>query len=156
MTAPRKRVTSCEAEQRDGPVEYSSPACLSHEFEAHRHPPGAADVRIKRIYDEPDSADGLRILVDRLWPRGISKQKAGVDIWARELAPSTLLRRWFRHDPARWIAFRERDHEELHAKAADLEALRERSRTQRVTLLYAAKDQVFNHASVIMEMLLRN
>jgi len=154
VAAARKRNTSSRTTKRGRvPAEYSSPACLLHEVEAIDRTANAPDVRIKRIYDEPQSVDGLRVLVDRLWPRGIRRQRAAIDIWAQDLAPSAQLRQWFQHDPNRWHAFRNRYRKELQEKAADLEALRERSRAQRLTLLYTAKDQVFNHAAVLMEIL---
>jgi uncharacterized protein YeaO (DUF488 family) len=142
-TAP-KRDRPRPVARRKARVEYSSPACMLHEL---------PDIHIKRIYDQPDPADGVRVLVDRLWPRGIGKQDAAIDVWARELAPSTGLRQWFQHDPTRWTAFRECYRQELRAQAAVLETLRDCGRTQRLTLLYAARDPVFNHAVVLLEVL---
>src|ERR1700732_843019 len=107
-----------------------APLYSSHKV-AHR-----GDIRIKRIYDEPDAADGFRALVDRLWPRGISKQRAALDDWLVELAPSTALRKWFHQDRTRWIEFARRYRAELRTQAAALEALRQRAAPQRVTLLY--------------------
>ena len=100
--------------------EYSSPACTLHEFE-----PG---VYIKRVYDAPAPTDGFRVLVDRLWPRGLTKKKAALDLWARDMAPSGALRKWFAHDPERYPEFRRRYRVELRAHAEDLAALRERAR----------------------------
>lgn len=112
---------------------------------------GAPGVRIKRIYDEPEPADGFRVLVDRLWPRGIKKEKAAIEAWPRDLAPSTELRKWFGHDPDRWTEFRRRYRKELREHAEALDALRERSKRQPVTLLYAAKDPNINHAVVLRQ-----
>jgi uncharacterized protein YeaO (DUF488 family) len=155
MVAAGKRKTERPAKRPRVPTQYSSPACMLHEVQAINRASDVPDVRIKRIYEDPQSVDGLRVLVDCLWPRGIRRQQAAIDIWARELAPSTQLRQWFQHDPKRWNAFRQRYRKELREKASDLMALRERSHSQRVTLLYAAKDQVFNHAAVLLEVLRR-
>ena len=116
-----------------------------------RNPVGAPGVRIKRIYDEPEPTDGFRVLVDRLWPRGIKKEKAAIEAWPRDLAPSPELRKWFGHDPDRWTEFRRRYVKELRAHAEALDALRERSKRQPVTLLYAAKDPNINHAVVLRQ-----
>jgi len=110
------------------------------------------EVRVKRVYDPPARSDGYRVLVDRVWPRGISKEQAAVDEWAKELAPSTELRKWFGHDPARWREFRTRYRQELKGSAA-LEALRARAKKQRVTLVYSAKDERHNQAVVLKELL---
>jgi uncharacterized protein YeaO (DUF488 family) len=115
---------------------------------AHR-----GDIQIKRIYDEPDAADGFRALVDRLWPRGISKQRAALDDWLVDLAPSTALRKWFHHDPTRWLDFARRYRAELRAQAPALQILRQRAAQQRVTLLYAAHDPRRNHAVVLRNLL---
>jgi uncharacterized protein YeaO (DUF488 family) len=121
------------------------------ELEVSRNRVGAPGVRIKRIYDEPEPADGFRVLVDRLWPRGIKKEKAAIEAWPRDLAPSTELRKWFGHDPDRWTEFRRRYRKELREHAEALDALRERSKRQPVTLLYAAKDPNINHAVVLRQ-----
>lgn len=105
-------------------------------------------VAIKRIYDEADPADGTRILVDRLWPRGLSKQKAGFDLWMKDVAPSSALRKWFDHKPERWPEFQARYREELQGNPA-LEDLRERAEAGTVTLLYGARNREFNHAAVL-------
>src|ERR1700737_3575633 len=89
-------------------VEYSSPPCLMQEFELERRSSDEPGVRIKRIYDKPEQTDGFRVLVDRLWPRGIKKEKAAIEAWLRDLAPSSELRKWFGHDPHRWTEFRRR------------------------------------------------
>jgi uncharacterized protein YeaO (DUF488 family) len=133
---------------------YSSPACYLHEFE----PATAAtqDVRIKRIYDPPATTDGYRALVDRLWPRGISKARAALDAWPVELAPSTALRQWFMHQPGRFAEFARRYRAELRAQRRTLDELRVRAARQRVTLLYAARDPRINHAAVLREVLLKS
>ncbi len=110
-------------------------------------------IRIKRIYDEPATEDGRRILVDRLWPRGISKDKARIDEWLKEIAPSDELRKWFGHDPARWEEFRERYRQELGEKAEPVAGLRKLAVEGTVTLLFAAKDEEHNNAVVLKEML---
>ncbi|HEY3785054.1 MAG TPA: DUF488 domain-containing protein [Steroidobacteraceae bacterium] len=110
-------------------------------------------VRIKRIYEPPAVRDGARILVDRLWPRGISKQSAQLTLWLKDIAPSTVLRQWFGHEPQRWNEFRRRYRAELKANADPVESLRARLRSSAVTLLYAAHDPEHNHARVLMEYL---
>lgn len=110
-------------------------------------------LAIKRIYEPPAAADGYRVLIDRLWPRGLSKADARLDQWCRELAPSAELRRWFGHDPARWPEFRQRYTAELDARPAALAALAERARAGPVTLLYAARDGRHCNAVVLRERL---
>lgn len=110
-------------------------------------------MKIKRIYEEPDPSDGRRILVDRLWPRGLSKERARVDWWLKEIAPSDELRHWFGHDPARWQEFRTRYRSELKGQRALLDELKSLARKEPVTLLYAAKDQEHNNAVVLRELL---
>jgi uncharacterized protein YeaO (DUF488 family) len=111
-------------------------------------------VRIKRIYADRSPDDGQRVLVDRLWPRGISRASAALDDWMTEIAPSPRLRTWFGHDPERWAEFRRRYRAELRSHGSLLEMLRQRARHQRLTLLYGARDAQFNHAVVLREMLL--
>ena len=115
----------------------------------------ARGIAIKRIYETPASADGYRVLIDRLWPRGISKQRASLDAWLTGLAPSTALRSWFHRDLERWPEFARRYRAELRTQAAQLQTLRQRARRQRVTLLYAARDTRINHAMVLREVLRR-
>ena len=110
-------------------------------------------ITIKRIYDQPDPQDGRRGLVDRLWPRGLAKEKARVDDWLKEIAPSEELRKWFGHDPGKWEEFRRRYREELRAHGELLEQLRERAKKGRVTLLFAARDAEHNNAVVLQELL---
>lgn len=110
-------------------------------------------VTLKRIYDPAAKSDGYRVLVDRLWPRGIKKEEAAIDEWAREVAPSQELRHWFGHDPGRFEEFRRRYMEELHAHEEDLQALRDRARKGTVTLLFGARDTEHNNAAVLAEIL---
>ena len=110
-------------------------------------------IKLKRIYQQPDSGDGKRILVDRLWPRGISKDDAKLDGWLKEIAPSDALREWFGHDPTRWEEFRKRYREELKLQDELLEQLRAETRKGTVTLLFAAKDEEHNNAVVLEELL---
>ena len=111
-------------------------------------------VQIKRIYDAPADGDGERILVDRLWPRGMSKDKADLGEWMKEIAPSSELRQWFDHKPERWEEFRRRYREELQQNPL-VESLRERIARGMVTLLYGARDREFNDAVVLAEFLTR-
>jgi uncharacterized protein YeaO (DUF488 family) len=155
MASRRRRQTRDTAGEAVGA--YSSPACYLHEFEPP--PPvrtSGRGVEIKRIYDSPDGADGYRVLIDRLWPRGISKRRAALDVWLAELAPSTALRSWFHRDLTRWSEFAQRYRAELRAQAPLLQTLRQRARQQRVTLLYAARDTRVNHAIVLRDVLRRS
>ena len=113
----------------------------------------AAHVRLKRAYAPAAADDGVRILVDRLWPRGVSKAEAALDDWIKDLAPSTELRQWFGHDPARWPEFQRRYRAELHAHAAVLDRLRELAHKQVVTLVYSAHDAEHNDAVVLQDVL---
>lgn len=110
-------------------------------------------IFIKRIYDEPSDKDGYRVLVDRLWPRGISKKEANLDEWNKEIVPSTALRRWFGHKEERFDKFAHLYREELKAKTAELNRLRAIAKTNTVTLLYGAKDRKVNHAAVLRNFL---
>lgn len=114
----------------------------------------AANVKLKRAYDPPAASDGARILVDRLWPRGVSKADAAIDQWDKGIAPSTMLRNWFGHDPARWQEFRRRYTIEIHRHREQLDELRARARSGRITLVFAAHDQIHNHAIVLRDILL--
>jgi uncharacterized protein YeaO (DUF488 family) len=113
------------------------------------------DVRLKRAYDEAAASDGRRVLIDRFWPRGVSRQQAHLDEWARELAPSSELRQWFGHDPARFAEFRRRYEVELEANEEKLRELRARARMGTLTLVYAARDTEHNDAVVLAELLQR-
>ncbi|WP_394892873.1 DUF488 domain-containing protein [Mesorhizobium sp. AaZ16] len=110
-------------------------------------------IAIKRVYDAPAKSAGFRVLVDRVWPRGVSKEKAAVDLWMKEIGPSTDLRKWFGHDPARWDEFRKRYRDELAAKRELLDELRTHAANGRLTLVYSARDESHNQAVVIREML---
>ena len=155
MAARRKR-RAATAREEEGTGAYSSPPCFLHELESPPRPAPARGVGIKRVYDSADHGDGWRVLVDRLWPRGLSKKRAALDEWRADLAPSTALRQWFHHDSARWREFGARYRAELRAHAAGLQALRQRARRQRVTLLYAARDPSVNHAVVLQAVLRRS
>lgn len=122
-----------------------------HELDSAFMSASARDLQIKRIYDKPNPSDGFRVLVDRLWPRGISKKGAALNAWYPDLAPSTALRRWFAHDPARWAEFRRRYRAELAQKTSLVDVLRSRALDQRITLLYAARDPAHNHALVLKQ-----
>lgn len=111
-------------------------------------------IRLKRIYAPAAGHDGIRVLVDRLWPRGMSKARAALALWCKDAAPSTELRRWFAHDPRRWAEFRDRYRSELRANTAALAPLRDLIRQGPVTLLYAARDERHNEAVVLREFLL--
>ena len=112
-------------------------------------------VEIKRVYAEPGRADGARILVDRLWPRGLSKERARVDLWLKDIAPSTELRKWFGHDPSKWTEFQARYRRELKSEADLLDVLRKKAARGPITLLYGAKDEVHNEAVVLQSLLQR-
>lgn len=107
----------------------------------------------KRIYDPPAAEDGWRVLVDRMWPRGVSKEKARLNAWVRELAPSAELRRWYDHDPAKWPEFQRRYARELSDRKGALDALRQRARQGRVTLLFAAKSAEHCNAAALQRIL---
>jgi uncharacterized protein YeaO (DUF488 family) len=111
------------------------------------------DVRLKRAYEPAAASDGYRVLIDRLWPRGISRDAARLDEWARELAPSGELRRWFDHDPARFAEFRRRYTAELGGQEEKLRELRRRARGGRLTLVYGAHDTEHNDAVVLAQIL---
>ena len=111
-------------------------------------------IRTKRIYDPATRTDGCRVLVDRIWPRGVSKQRAQISDWVKAVAPSTALRRWFGHDPKKWMEFVRRYRRELRQTPSALSRLRALVRTQRVvTLVYAARDEHHNNAVVLRQLL---
>lgn len=114
----------------------------------------ASNVRLKRAYDPPADGDGTRVLVDRLWPRGVKKADAALDHWAKDLAPSTALRRWFGHDPARWPEFRLRYAEEVRQHGNQFKQLRTLARTRPITLVYSAHDEMHNDAVALRDLLL--
>lgn len=111
------------------------------------------EIAVKRVYDPPAKQDGTRVLVDRIWPRGISKEDLAADEWNKDIAPSTELRQWFAHDPEKWGEFRKRYLSELKDRKAQAQKLLSEARSQRLTLLYAARDQRHNHALVLKEYL---
>jgi len=113
-------------------------------------------LRIKRIYEPPSPQDGLRYLVDRLWPRGLKTEACELDGWLKEVAPSDKLRRWFGHDPARSEEFQRRYFEELDERPDACKAITEQARNKTVTLLYAARDSEHNHALALMTYLQRS
>jgi uncharacterized protein YeaO (DUF488 family) len=113
------------------------------------------DVRLKRVYDPAEPIDGHRVLIDRLWPRGVSRDRAKLDAWERELAPSKELRQWFGHEPERFDEFRRRYIEELDSQRPRLTSLRRRAREGPLTLVYAAHDTEHNDAVVLVEVLRR-
>lgn len=110
-------------------------------------------VVLKRVYDPPAKADGFRILVERLWPRGLTKEKARVDLWLKEVSPSPDLRKWYGHDPEKWPEFRRRYLRELKANPGAVEAIREKALQGKVTLVYASRESRKNSASVLLEYL---
>jgi uncharacterized protein YeaO (DUF488 family) len=114
----------------------------------------AANIRLKRAYQSPAEDDGARILIDRLWPRGMTKKSAAINEWLKDVAPSTELRQWFGHDPARWQEFRRRYAGELRRNPEHLGRLRELARQGRITLVYSAHDEVHNDAVVLRDLLL--
>lgn len=111
-------------------------------------------IQLKRAYETPAGGDGQRVLVDRLWPRGVTKAKAGLDVWLRDVAPSTELRQWFDHDPAKWAEFGRRYRAELRHNPA-LAQLRELAQQGPITLVYAARDEQHNAAVVLRQVLRR-
>jgi uncharacterized protein YeaO (DUF488 family) len=110
-------------------------------------------VKLKRVYEKPSQEDGLRVLVDRLWPRGFSRERAAVGLWQKDIAPSPELRKWFGHEPARWAQFRDRYRRELREKKDALQVLKQQAREGTVTLVYAARDEEHNAAAVLKRLL---
>lgn len=108
-------------------------------------------IKIKRVYETPESSDGKRVLIDRLWPRGLTKEKAKVDLWLKEIAPSTELRKWFNHDPARWDEFRRKYAKEISNNTAVKAQLELILKKGGVTLVYSAKDELHNDAIVLKD-----
>lgn len=108
-------------------------------------------IKIKRVYELPDQHDGRRILVDRFWPRGLTKEKAGIDLWLKEIAPNTELRKWFDHDPGKWEEFKNQYRAELKDNHEQIRLLKQELERGIVTLVYAAKDEEHNQAIVIQE-----
>jgi uncharacterized protein YeaO (DUF488 family) len=110
-------------------------------------------IRVKRVYEPPSPDDGVRVLVERLWPRGLSKDRAAVDLWLKEVAPSTELRTWFGHDPAKWPEFQKRYRAELRAEKGAVKTLRDKGKHVTVTLVYAARDEEHNSAVALKRFL---
>jgi len=108
-------------------------------------------IQLKRAYEPPSRQDGLRILVERLWPRGVTKARAALDLWLKDVAPSPQLRKWFGHDPAKWKQFEQRYRKELQQRKEAVALLRQKAKTNTVTLIYAAKDERHNGALVLKE-----
>lgn len=109
--------------------------------------------KLKRAYENPLPEDGFRVLVERLWPRGLTKERAAVDLWLKDVAPSPELRKWFGHDPARWEQFRERYHKELREHKDAVQLLKQKVKEGPVTLVYAARDEEHNGALALKEFL---
>ena len=114
------------------------------------------DLHLKRAYKEPEPDDGFRVLVDRLWPRGVAKDKAQIDLWLKEIAPSTELRQWFQHDPQKWAEFRKRYFAELDHAPEAVALLAKQARQGKVTLVYGAKDEMHNQAVALADYLARH
>jgi uncharacterized protein YeaO (DUF488 family) len=110
-------------------------------------------LKLKRVYEKPDRSDGFRVLVDRLWPRGLTKESAAVGLWLKDVAPSPELRKWFAHDPTRWKEFQARYRRELRGRKDALALLTQKSKGQTVTLVYGARDQEHNGAIVLKQLL---
>jgi len=111
-------------------------------------------VKIKRIYEKTEKEDGYRVLIDHLWPRGVSKEKANINLWLKEISPSNELRKWFNHEPDKWLEFKKRYREELHSKKEEINQLEEIiKREKTVTLLYSASNKEYNNAAALVEIL---
>ena len=113
-------------------------------------------IKMKRVYEEPSPDDGLRVLVERLWPRGMTKERAAIDLWPKDVAPSSELRKWYGHDPAKWEEFRQRYWAELAQKPDPLNLLRQKGREGVVTLVYAAHDEEHSGAAALKQYLERS
>ncbi len=111
------------------------------------------NIKLKRVYEEPDAADGKRILVERLWPRGLTKEKAQVDLWLKDIAPTTDLRKWFDHDPDKWTEFKKRYRSELRKNDEQVALLKKEIGKYKATLVYGARDEEHNAALVLLDYL---
>lgn len=111
------------------------------------------NIKIRRVYEQPAKKDGERILVDRLWPRGLTKEKAAVDLWPKDIAPSTELRKWFAHDPNKWKSFRGRYETEIRHNDDLIKVLKQKAREGTITLIYGARDEKHNEALVLKQFL---
>ena len=109
-------------------------------------------IQLKRVYEKPSRKDGVRILVDRLWPRGLTKERAAISLWLKDVAPSSELRKWFGHDPAKWKEFQVRYRKELRQKKDALKLLKQKSEDRTVTLVYGARDEQHNEAVVLRKL----
>jgi uncharacterized protein YeaO (DUF488 family) len=114
----------------------------------------ADNIKLKRVYERPAARDGTRILIDRLWPRGVKRMDAAIDEWAKDIAPSTALRKWFGHDPARWQEFRQRYAAEVRRRPEQLTQLRTLARQGPITLVFSARDELHNDAVLLRDVLL--
>src|SRR5688572_5041646 len=110
-------------------------------------------IKLKRVYEKPSPRDGFRVLVDRLWPRGLTKERAAVDLWLKNVAPSTELRKWFGHDPAKWKEFQTLYRKELKEQKDALSLLKHKSKENTITLVYGARDEEHNEAQVLKRVL---
>jgi uncharacterized protein YeaO (DUF488 family) len=110
-------------------------------------------IHLKRVYEKPSKKDGIRVLVERLWPRGLTKERADVDLWLKDVAPSPELRKWFGHDPARWEQFQERYRRELRKQEDAVQLLKQKAKQGSVTLVYAARDEEHNGALALKRFL---
>ena len=108
-------------------------------------------IKIKRIYEPPAGDDGFRILVDRLWPRGLSKEKAKVDLWLKEISPGNELRKWYGHDPAKWAEFKRKYLEEIEGKKSEFDLLRQKAKGGTLTFLFSSKEEKLNNAQALKE-----
>ncbi len=113
-------------------------------------------LKIKRVYEKPEKGDGFRILVDRLWPRGLKKEEAGIDLWLKAVAPSTELRAWYGHDPGKWVEFKKRFFKELAGADEAVNDIRRRAKTETVTLVFGAKDEQHSNAAALREYVDKN
>ena len=110
-------------------------------------------LKVKRVYEEPAKEDGFRILVDRLWPRGLTKEKAKIDLWLKDIAPSNDLRKWYQHDPEKWLEFKRRYYSELKDKKESLDLIQAKAKKGTVTLLFGSKEERINNAHALKEYL---
>lgn len=108
-------------------------------------------LRIKRVYEEPAKEDGFRVLIDRLWARGLTKEKARVDLWLKDIAPSDALRKWYHHDPEKWVEFKRKYFSELKDKKEFLDLIQNKAKKETVTLLFGSKEEKFNNAQALKE-----
>ena len=151
IVAPRRQQRSRAHNDAGRSGEYSSPACYLHEFETPATT--APGIEIKRIYAPAEPSDGYRVLIDRLWPRGISRGRAALDAWLGELAPSASLRQWFHRDASRWSEFRRRYRAELQHNPEAWNPLLHAARHGTITLIFSSHDLEHNNAVVLQEFL---